>query len=59
MVAAHVYDLRGAREVGMKTVYVERWTDDVCEDKGLVRGAVDYYLEGMEGLPDVLAGMQR
>ena len=47
MVAAHAYDLRGAKEVGMRTVYVERWTDDVKEDKeGLVRGEVDEYLEG-------------
>ena len=47
MAAAHAYDLRGAKEVGMRTVYVERWTDDVREDKeGVVRGEVDVYLDG-------------
>ncbi|CAI7619870.1 unnamed protein product [Penicillium pancosmium] len=28
MVAAHAYDLRAAKEVGMKTIYIKRWTDD-------------------------------
>lgn len=32
MVACHAYDLRAARDVGMNTVYVRRWTDDVNED---------------------------
>ena len=60
MVAAHAYDLRGAKGVGMRTVYVERWTDDVMEDKErVVRGEVDKYLEGMEGLVEVIEKMQQ
>jgi len=31
MVAAHAYDLRAAKEVGMKTIYIKRWTDDLDE----------------------------
>ena len=38
LVAAHAYDLRGAKGVGMKTVYVHRWTDDVDEDMEVVKG---------------------
>ena len=36
-VAAHAYDLRGAKAVGVKTVYVRRWTDDIWEDQGVIR----------------------
>ncbi|KAM0721128.1 hypothetical protein Q7P37_003414 [Cladosporium fusiforme] len=31
MVAAHAYDLRAARKVGMRTVYIQRWTEDLKE----------------------------
>lgn len=55
MVAAHAYDLRGAKAVGMKTVYVRRWTDDVREDQQLVRKENDAYLEDMRDLDDVIA----
>ena len=54
-VAAHAYDLRGAKAVGMKTVYVRRWTDDVREDQGRIRRENDAYLEDMSGLDDVIA----
>ena len=57
LVAAHAYDLRGARACGMKTVYVHRWTDDVDEDMGVVRGEVDVFLESMDDLPGVIAEM--
>ncbi|KAF6827234.1 haloacid dehalogenase [Colletotrichum plurivorum] len=50
MVAAHVYDLRAAREVGMKTIYIHRWTDDVDEDMERVRGEFDAFLEDMKDL---------
>ena len=53
-VAAHAYDLRGAKAVGMKTVYVRRWTDDVREDQEEVRKENDAYLEDMRGLEEVL-----
>lgn len=54
MVAAHAYDLRAARRAGMKTVYVERWTDDVEEDKEAVRGEVIVWLGDMRELPEVI-----
>ncbi|KAK5121847.1 hypothetical protein LTR85_004722 [Meristemomyces frigidus] len=57
MVAAHAYDLRGAKAVGMKTVYVHRWTDDVREDQEVVRGECDAYLESMEGLVGVVESL--
>lgn len=57
MVAAHAYDVRGARAVGMRTVYVYRWTDDVREDQEVVRGENDVYLEGMDGLAEAIAGL--
>lgn len=57
MVAAHAYDTRGARAVGMRTVYVYRWTDDVKEDQDVVQGENDVYLEWMEGLVDAIAGL--
>ncbi|KAI1804124.1 HAD-like protein [Daldinia bambusicola] len=51
MVAAHAYDLRAARALGMGTVYVRRWTDDREEDMDAVRRENDAFLEdGMEGL---------
>ena len=55
MVAAHAYDLRGAKAAGMKTVYVRRWTDDVREDQEEVRRENDAYLEDMNGLNEVIA----
>lgn len=57
MVAAHAYDLRGAKEVGMKTIYVKRWTDDVGEDMSTVRKEVDCFLEDMSRLPEALGAM--
>ena len=54
-VAAHAYDLRGARAVGMRTVYVRRWTDDVLEDQEVVRGEVDAWREDMRGLAGLVA----
>lgn len=57
MVAAHEYDLRGAREAGMKTVYVYRWTDDVNEDQEVIRTDNDAYLEGMSELSETITGL--
>ncbi|KAK3315449.1 HAD-like domain-containing protein [Apodospora peruviana] len=58
LVAAHAYDLRGAKECGMKTIYVHRWTDDVDEDMDTVRGEFDVFLEGgMEELPAKIEAM--
>ncbi|KAL0576427.1 hypothetical protein V5O48_005563 [Marasmius crinis-equi] len=58
MVAAHEYDLRGAREAGMKTVYIRRWTDDIHEDQGAIREANDVYLEDMQGLHQAILELQ-
>ena len=56
MVAAHAYDLRAAKEIGMKTIYIHRWTDDIHEDMEQVRGEFDVFLENMEDLPSVIGG---
>ena len=55
LVAAHAYDLRGAQAVGIKTVYVRRWTDDVDEDMDMVRHEFDAYLESMDNLASTIA----
>lgn len=57
MVAAHAYDTRGAKAVGMKTVYVYRWTDDIREDQEVVRGEHDAYLDSMDRLDEAVAGL--
>ncbi|KAF9874354.1 haloacid dehalogenase [Colletotrichum karsti] len=54
MVAAHAYDLRAAKTLGMKTVYIHRWTDDIDEDMEKVKKEFDAFLEGMEELPAVI-----
>lgn len=48
MVAAHAYDLRAAKEVGMRTVYVRRWSEDPLEDMEAVRREVDWSVDGRE-----------
>ncbi|OHE98618.1 haloacid dehalogenase [Colletotrichum orchidophilum] len=54
LVAAHAYDLRGAQQVGLRTIYVHRWTDDVDEDMGQVRSEFDVFLEDMTDLPNAV-----
>jgi 2-haloacid dehalogenase len=54
-VAAHASDLRGAKAVGMKTVYVRRWTDDILEDQEVIRKENDAYLEDMKELDEVIS----
>ncbi len=58
MVAAHAFDLRGAKAVGMKTVYIRRWTDDIDEDMENVSSEVDVFLENMDTLPEIIAKFQ-
>ncbi|KAJ5805369.1 haloacid dehalogenase type II [Penicillium riverlandense] len=55
MVAAHTSDLKGAKAVGMKTVYAHRWTDDIKEDQETIRRENDGYLSDMHDLDDVIA----
>ena len=57
MVAAHASDLKGAKAVGMKTVYVYRWTDDIREDQEIVRRENDAYLSDMHSLDSVIASL--
>ncbi|KAF7903364.1 uncharacterized protein EAF01_006413 [Botrytis porri] len=54
VVAAHTGDLRGARRVGMRTIYVRRWTDDISEDQQVMKRENDAYLEDMEDLERVI-----
>ncbi len=51
MVAAHAYDLRAAKELGMKTIYVWRLTEDVGigEDMERVRAENDGFADGRNG----------
>ena len=56
-VAAHAYDTRGAKNVGMKTVYIYRWTDDVNEDQGEIKKDHDVWLDGMSGLDEAIASL--
>lgn len=49
MVAAHAYDLRAARQVGMKTVYVQRRTEDGLEDMEAVKRECDGFVDGRGG----------
>lgn len=49
-VAAHNDDLRGAKAVGMKTIYIHRWTDDVSWDQELIKKENDMYLNDMHNL---------
>lgn len=44
MVAAHSYDLKAAKKVGMRTVYVRRWTEDTQEDMRKVGEDVDLFI---------------
>jgi 2-haloalkanoic acid dehalogenase type II len=48
MVAAHAYDLKAAKKVGMRTVYIRRWTEDTKEDFQQVAQDVDLFLGGLE-----------
>ena len=56
-VAAHAYDLRGAKAVGMRTVYVYRWTDDVLEVQEIIKRENDAYLNDMKDLADTIASL--
>jgi 2-haloalkanoic acid dehalogenase type II len=58
MVAAHAYDLRGAKNVGMHTVYISRWTDDIEEDFDSVKKENDFSILNMTQLPEIISKMQ-
>jgi len=48
MVAAHAYDLRAAAKLGMKTIYVQRITEDPDEDMDQVKTDVDIFIDGTD-----------
>ena len=45
MVAAHAYDVRAAKRVGMRTCYLRRWTEDLEEDFGVVEHENDWFVD--------------
>ncbi|KAH8883298.1 (S)-2-haloacid dehalogenase IVA [Thozetella sp. PMI_491] len=55
MVAAHAYDLRAAKAVGMHTVYLRRWTEDTQEDMEQIRRDVDVFIGDLNGRDGNLA----
>lgn len=57
LVAAHAYDLRGAKAVGIRTVYIERWTDDIDEDRTVVKTENDAYLKDMNDLATTIKNL--
>ncbi|KAI0137550.1 hypothetical protein BJ170DRAFT_678392 [Xylariales sp. AK1849] len=50
MMAAHAYDLRGAHDVGMRTIDMKRSTDATPEDPSNIHNEFDDVLDGMQGL---------
>ncbi|KAI0917170.1 hypothetical protein AcW1_007564 [Taiwanofungus camphoratus] len=46
MVAAHAYDLRAAAKLDMKTVYIQRSTEDPDEDMEAIKADVDLFIDG-------------
>jgi hypothetical protein len=48
MVAAHAYDLRAAKQVGMQTVYLQRWTEDLHEDMKVVKAENDIFIDSRD-----------
>lgn len=49
MVAAHEYDLDAAKTHGMKTIYIDRETEDILVDKSTLQGRFDMFV-GSGGL---------
>jgi 2-haloalkanoic acid dehalogenase type II len=49
MVAAHAYDLRAAKKVGLRTVYIHRTTEDLTESMTQIRSEVDVFVDGRQG----------
>lgn len=45
MVASHEYDLDAAKSHGMKTIYIDRETEDILVDKPSLKGQFDLYVE--------------
>jgi FMN phosphatase YigB (HAD superfamily) len=61
MVAAHIYDLRAAGRLGMRTVYIRRPEEDEVRPEEVRAkaegGEVDYVLDSFEGLAELAGGL--
>ncbi|KAK7457205.1 hypothetical protein VKT23_010505 [Stygiomarasmius scandens] len=60
MVAAHLFDVRGASKAGMKTVYVPRGSEDTKEERESVRskvegGEVDLVVKNFTELAEIIS----
>ncbi|KAG8699996.1 hypothetical protein FRC08_004990 [Ceratobasidium sp. 394] len=44
MVAAHEWDLGASQELGMKAIYIERWTEDRAVNRDALRDRFDLYI---------------
>jgi len=53
MVAAHTYDLRAAKGVGMRTVYLQRWSEDRLEDMDVVRHENNWFIDARKAIKEV------
>jgi len=62
MVAAHIFDLRAAGSLGLKTVYVPRPDEDAGVPEGEVvktkreGGEVDFVVDSFEGVVKLVVG---
>ena len=55
MVAAHIYDLRAAAQLGMRTIYIRRPTEDTPDIRQSIRikndgGEVDLIVDNLNDL---------
>lgn len=64
MVAAHIYDLRAAAKLGMRTIYVRRLDEDLDANKQPVDvkskadgGDVDYVVDSFTELAEIIASI--
>lgn len=63
MVAAHIFDLRAAGSLGLKTIYVPRPNEDSgLRDGEVVRpkaegGEVDFVVDSFEGIVKLVRGV--
>lgn len=49
LVAAHAYDVRAAQKLGMKTIYISRWTEDTQVDLRQVYEEMDGFIGSLRG----------
>jgi 2-haloalkanoic acid dehalogenase type II len=49
IVAAHAYDVRAAKTVGMDSIYVRRWSEDAGEDFEGIENEFGFYVDARNG----------